>query len=85
VPQPPHVTGYHGPGGGPGGAYHDPHRIRYCLYRYVYIWPRFGTPFWAYPTGVQWNSVSGYRWRQRFGTWEPFSLNFGQIANYQCT
>ncbi|WP_146201025.1 transporter [Tumebacillus permanentifrigoris] len=85
IPQPQHAQGYHhGPGGGVGGIYHDPHGIRFCLHRYVYIWPRYGRPFWAYPTQVGWNNLSGYRWRGRTGQWEPFSYNLNQIANYQC-
>ncbi|MBL0388412.1 hypothetical protein JJB07_17540 [Tumebacillus sp. ITR2] len=75
--------GFHG--GGPGGFHpQDPHGIRFCLHRNVFIWPRFGRPFWAFPTNVSWNLVSGFRWRQRIGRWEPFTIPLQQISHYQC-
>lgn len=36
-----------------------------CLYSYTYVWPKFGRPFWYYPTRVERHIVSGYRWTGR--------------------
>lgn len=33
-----------------------------CVYQYTYIWLRSGENFWFYPTSVDMDGVSGYRW-----------------------
>jgi hypothetical protein len=73
-------------GGGGGGQYGvyavDPGAIRPCLYRYVYIWPRWGRGFWAWLTFVGRRSVAGWRWNGR--RWVYFGMDTRQISSFYC-
>lgn len=72
-----------GGGGGQIGVYAvDPGAIRPCLYRYVYIWPRWGPGFWAWLTFVGRRSVAGFRWNGR--RWVYFGMDTRQISSFYC-
>ncbi|MFY2248473.1 hypothetical protein ACOSZH_01180 [Priestia megaterium] len=60
----------------------DPAAISGCLYRYTYIWPRNGRPYWFYPTFVGRRSVAGYRWTGSF--WVYAGVDVNQIREFQC-
>lgn len=60
----------------------DPGAISGCLYRYTYIWPRNGRPYWFYPTFVGRRSVAGYRWTGSF--WVYAGVDVNQIREFQC-
>lgn len=60
----------------------DPGTISGCLYRYTYIWPRNGRPYWFYPTFVGRRSVAGYRWTGFF--WVYAGVDVNQIREFQC-
>ncbi|MEH7362711.1 hypothetical protein [Priestia megaterium] len=60
----------------------DPGAISGCLYRYTYIWPRNGRPYWFYPTFVGGRSVAGYRWTGFF--WVYAGVDVNQIREFQC-
>ncbi|OVE34189.1 hypothetical protein CCZ20_27890 [Priestia aryabhattai] len=60
----------------------DPSSISGCLYRYTYIWPRNGRPYWFYPTFVGRRSVAGYRWTGSF--WVYAGVDVNQIREFQC-
>ncbi|XMB87169.1 transporter [Mycoplasmatota bacterium WC44] len=60
----------------------DPGSIRGCLFRYTYVWPRFGFPYWFYPTYVGRKSVSGYRWNGY--RWLYFGTDLRGINSFSC-
>lgn len=60
----------------------DPGAISGCLFRYTYIWPRFGAGFWFYPIFVGRRSVSGFRWNGFF--WMFTGMDLRQINTFTC-
>jgi len=69
-------------GSGPSLKAVDPGAIRPCKYQYVYIWPSYGRPFWAWLTFVGRRSVSGYRWNGY--SWRYFGMDLRQIESFDC-
>lgn len=53
-----------------------------CVFRFVYIWPRRGSGFWAWLTFVGRRSVSGFRWTGR--SWRYFGMDLRDIRSFQC-
>ncbi|HEY9060075.1 MAG TPA: transporter [Pseudobacteroides sp.] len=43
-----------------------------CVNNYTYIWPKYGMPFWFYPTRIEYGEVSGYIWNGRNWTFYGF-------------
>lgn len=43
-----------------------------CMNSLTYVWPKIGTPFWFFPTRVEYGQVSGYIWTGRFWTFYGF-------------
>lgn len=37
-----------------------------CMYEYTYVWLVNGESFWFFPTRVEYDGVSGYRWNGRY-------------------
>ncbi|WP_243154823.1 hypothetical protein [Clostridium thermarum] len=68
--------------GGPSVLAVDPGAIRPCTFRFVYIWPRRGTGFWAYLTFVGRRSAAGFRWNGR--RWSYFGIDLRNIESFQC-
>jgi hypothetical protein len=68
--------------GGPSAQFVEPATIRRCRYRFIYIWPSYGRPFWAWLTFVGRRSVSGYRWNGR--RWVYFGMDLRQIDSFEC-
>ncbi|MHC6178464.1 hypothetical protein ACYUJ6_01120 [Clostridium sp. JNZ X4-2] len=60
----------------------DSGSLRPCVFKYVYIWPKRGNPFWAWITTVGKRSVSGYRWYR--GRWAYFGMDLNQIESFIC-
>lgn len=60
----------------------DPRPLRRCRFRYVYIWLRNGSSFWAWLTFVGRNSCAGYRWNGR--RWVYFGIDLRRIASFIC-
>ncbi|WP_058304147.1 hypothetical protein [Gorillibacterium timonense] len=60
----------------------DPGAISGCLFRYTFIWPRFGNGFWFFPTFVGRTSVAGFRWTGR--TWVYSGLDLRFIQSFTC-
>lgn len=72
-----------GPGSqGPTLKAVDPGAIFPCLYRYVYIWPRFGPGYWMYVTYVGRYSVAGWRYYRR--RWIYYSTDLRNIRSFYC-
>lgn len=68
---------------GPNMKAVDSGALRPCLYRNVYIWPKFGRGFWAWLTFVGRRSVSGYRWNGY--RWIYFGLALNTIEGFYCS
>jgi hypothetical protein len=68
--------------GGPSVFAVDPGAIRPCRFQFVYIWPSYGRPFWAWLTFVGRRSVSGFRWTGN--RWRYFGLDLRQIESFVC-
>lgn len=60
----------------------SPATIRPCLFRFVYIWPRFGMGFWAYLIFADRRSVAGWRWNGR--RWLYFAMDLRRIDSFIC-
>ncbi|GIO23311.1 hypothetical protein [Oceanobacillus sp. J11TS1] len=60
----------------------DPGGIRYCRFRFTYIWPNHGRGFWAFPTFVGRNSIAGFRWNGF--RWVYFGMDLNSIESFQC-
>ncbi|MCX8130453.1 MAG: hypothetical protein N3I35_10175 [Clostridia bacterium] len=68
--------------GGPGVYAVDPGAIRFCLYKYSYLWLTNGRQFWAWLTFVGQNSVSGWRWTGY--NWRYFGTDLRNIDSFVC-
>lgn len=54
-----------------------------CVNTYTYVWPKYGMPFWFYPTRVEYGEISGYIWTVRYWTFYGFDLELiDQVACY---
>lgn len=56
--------------------------IRFCLYKYTYIWERSGRNYWAFLLNVDRRSVSGFRWTGR--SWIYFGVDLRRIDSFVC-
>ncbi|MCM3718617.1 collagen-like protein [Fictibacillus phosphorivorans] len=69
--------------GGQAGAYAvAPITLRYCLFRYSYIWPTWGPGFWAWLIFVGRGTAAGFRWNGR--RWVYFAMDTRQILAIYC-
>ncbi|WP_297518919.1 hypothetical protein [uncultured Clostridium sp.] len=57
-------------------------KLKYCTYRYTYLWLRNGRSFWCYPTYVSHNTLSGWKWKNY--KWKFFSIPIKRISNFYC-
>ncbi|HOJ47472.1 MAG TPA: YmaF family protein [Bacillota bacterium] len=60
----------------------DPGAVAPCQFRFSYIWPRRGRPFWAWIIFVGRRSFSGFKWEGR--RWVYFAMDLRDIRNIQC-
>lgn len=60
----------------------DPQSIRFCLYKFTYIWETNGRSYWAFLFNVSRVSISGFRWRGR--NWVYFGLSLRRIDAFVC-
>jgi hypothetical protein len=56
--------------------------IRFCLYKYTYIWEVNGRSYWAFLLNVDRVSVSGFRWLGR--RWVYFGVDLRRIDSFVC-
>ncbi|MGL5617105.1 MAG: hypothetical protein ACRDD2_12900 [Sarcina sp.] len=56
--------------------------IRFCLYKYSYIWQTNGRGYWAYLISVDKRSIAGFRWINY--RWVYFGLDLRLIDSFQC-
>jgi len=69
-------------GGGVGTTAVSSNSIRFCLYKYTYIWERNGRNYWAFLLNVDRRSVSGFRWTGR--NWIYFGIDLRRIDSFVC-
>ena len=56
--------------------------IRFCLYKYTYIWEVRGKDYWAYLLNISNRTVSGFRWFR--GSWVYFGVDLRRIDSFIC-
>lgn len=56
--------------------------IRFCLYKYTYIWEENGNNYWTFLLSVNRRTVSGFRWFRR--NWVYFGLDLRRIDSFIC-
>jgi len=66
----------------PGTKAVSPNSIRFCLYKYTYIWEVNGRNYWAFLINVDRVSVSGFRWLGR--RWVYFGVDLRRIDSFVC-
>ena len=60
----------------------SPNSIRFCVFKYTYIWEVNGRSYWAFLFNVDRRSVSGFRWTGR--RWVYFGVSLRQIDSFIC-
>lgn len=60
----------------------SPNSIRFCLFKYTYIWEINGRSYWAFLFNVDRRSVSGFRWLGR--NWVYFGVDLRRIDSFVC-
>lgn len=71
-----------GSSGGPGAKAVSSNSIRFCLFKFTYIWEINGRSYWSFLLNIDRNSVSGFRWRGR--NWVYFGINLRRIDAFVC-
>ena len=56
--------------------------IRFCVFKYTYIWEVNGRSYWAFLFNVDRRSVSGFRWTGR--NWIYFGVDLRRIDSFVC-
>ncbi|EHI99289.1 hypothetical protein CDLVIII_2688 [Clostridium sp. DL-VIII] len=56
--------------------------IKFCLYKYTYIWEVSGRNYWAFLLNVDRRTVSGFRWFRR--SWVYFGVDLRRIDSFVC-
>jgi len=67
---------------GPGTKAVSPNSIRFCVFKYTYIWEINGRRYWAFLFNVDMRSVSGFRWTGR--GWVYFGVDLRRIDSFVC-
>jgi hypothetical protein len=67
---------------GPGTKAVSQNSIRFCLYKYTYIWEVNGRSYWAFLLNIDRVSVSGFRWLGR--RWVYFGVDLRRIDSFVC-
>lgn len=60
----------------------SPNSIKFCLFKYTYIWEVNGRSYWAFLLNVDKRSVSGFRWLGF--TWVYFGVDLRRIDSFIC-
>lgn len=60
----------------------DPGAIRFCLFKYSYIWLNTGENFWAWLIFVGRRSAAGWRWTGF--RWIYFGVDLRNIESFAC-
>lgn len=76
------VQSFNKQGGGPEAMAVSANSIRFCLFKFTYIWEENGRSYWTYLFNVDRRSISGFRWLGR--TWVYFGLDLRRIDSFIC-
>lgn len=76
------VQNFNKHGGGPEAMAVSANSIRFCLFKFTYIWEQNGKSYWTYLFNVDRRSVSGFRWLGR--NWVYFGLDLRRIDSFIC-
>ncbi|TDT51887.1 hypothetical protein [Fonticella tunisiensis] len=60
----------------------SPGSLRFCLFKYTYVWLRNGRSFWIWPTYIRRGTIAGWRWSGR--RWVYFGLDVRRIVSFVC-
>ena len=60
----------------------SPNSIRFCVFKYTYIWEVNGRNYWAFLYNVDRRSVSGFRWNGR--SWVYFGVDLRRLDSFVC-
>ncbi|OOM10503.1 hypothetical protein [Clostridium saccharobutylicum] len=69
-------------GAAPGTKAVSQNSIKFCLFKYTYIWETSGRSYWAFLLSVDKISVSGFRWFR--GRWVYFGVDLRRIDSFVC-
>lgn len=78
----PDVQNFNKGGGTPSTFAVSANSIRFCLYKYTYIWEQNGRSYWTFLLNVDRRSVSGFRWTGR--RWIYFGIDLRRIDSFVC-
>lgn len=53
-----------------------------CIYQYTYVWLKNGEQFWFYPTRVEYEGATGYRWNG--AVWVYYAIDARNIDAVAC-
>lgn len=67
---------------GPSPKAVDPGAIRFCRYKFTYIWLENGRSFWVWLIFVGRDSIAGYRWRR--GNWSFWGTDIRNVDSFTC-
>lgn len=67
---------------GPQSKLVSQNSIKFCLFKFTYIWERNGRAYWAFLLNVDRVSVSGLRWLG--WNWVYFGVDLRQIDSFVC-
>lgn len=56
--------------------------IKFCLYKFTYIWETGGRSYWAFLINVDKQTASGFRWFR--GRWVYFGTDLKRIDSFVC-
>ena len=60
----------------------SPTSIRFCLFKFTYIWETNGNNYWAFPFDVDRRTLTGLRWFR--GRWNFFGVDLRRIDSFIC-
>lgn len=60
----------------------SPGSIRFCLYKYTYIWERNGRNYWVFLLNIDRRTASGFRWFRN--TWVYWGIDLRRIDSFIC-
>lgn len=56
--------------------------LKFCLYKYTYIWQKDGRSYWAFIIKADETAISGYRWINY--RWSYFGVDLRTIEAFEC-
>lgn len=60
----------------------SPNSIKFCLFKYTYIWEVNGRSYWTFLLNIDKRSVSGFRWLGF--SWVYFGLDLRRVDSFIC-